>query len=183
MEKTPQFSSCPRPGAFAALEPATWESKTNPGERLVPFPMPCRRASAYLRRRGRQWARCRSRPRSAFPPQKSCACTFAPTAHSRTPLNNQESFMETTTEREQHAAWNKGVIVGQKSPFKLKEIWAIRVRLQLQHRVRELAMFDLGLDSKLRACDLSAPRAAPSSNAPSQNSGKALSSNPNTPLA
>ena len=35
-----------------------------------------------------------------------------------------------------------------------KEIWAIRVRLQLQHRVRELAMFDLGLDSKLRACDL-----------------------------
>ncbi|MBP6006248.1 MAG: tyrosine-type recombinase/integrase [Rhodoferax sp.] len=62
--------------------------------------------------------------------------------------------METTTEREQHAAWNKGVIVGQKSPFKLKEIWAIRVRLQLQHRVRELAMFDLGLDSKLRACDL-----------------------------
>jgi integrase len=44
--------------------------------------------------------------------------------------------------------------VGQKAPFKLKEIWAIRVRLQIEHRVRELAMFDLGLDSKLRACDL-----------------------------
>jgi len=41
------------------------------------------------------------------------------------------------------------VIVGQKSPFKLKEIWAIRVRLQLQHRIRELAIFDLGLDSNL----------------------------------
>ncbi len=41
------------------------------------------------------------------------------------------------------------MIVGQKSPFKLKEIWAIRVRLQLQHRIRELAMFDLGLDSNL----------------------------------
>ena len=62
--------------------------------------------------------------------------------------------MENTVEQAQHAPWNKGVIVGQKSPFKLKEIWAIRVRLQLQHRVRELAMFDLGLDSKLRACDL-----------------------------
>lgn len=62
--------------------------------------------------------------------------------------------MENTTDHEQHAPWNKGVIVGQKSPFKLKEIWAIRVRLQRQHRVRELAMFDLGLDSKLRACDL-----------------------------
>lgn len=62
--------------------------------------------------------------------------------------------MEEITEHVQHAPWNKGVIVGQKSPFKLKEIWAIRVLLQLQHRVRELAMFDLGLDSKLRACDL-----------------------------
>ena len=62
--------------------------------------------------------------------------------------------MEHVTVQSQHAPWNKGVIVGQKSPFKLKEIWAIRVRLQLQHRVRELAMFDLGLDSKLRACNL-----------------------------
>ena len=50
--------------------------------------------------------------------------------------------------------WNKGKIIGQKMPFKLKEIWAIRVRLQLGHRSRELALFDLGLDSKLRACDL-----------------------------
>ena len=62
--------------------------------------------------------------------------------------------MENTSEHVQQAPWNKGVIVGQKSPFKLKEIWAIRVRLQLQHRLRELAMFDLGLYSKLRACDL-----------------------------
>jgi integrase len=62
--------------------------------------------------------------------------------------------MENTSEHVQQAPWNKGVIVGQKSPFKLKVIWAIRVRLQLQHRLRELAMFDLGLDSKLRACDL-----------------------------
>ena len=50
--------------------------------------------------------------------------------------------------------WNKGKLVGQKAPFKLKEIWAIRVRLQLFRRVRDLALFDLGIDSKLRACDL-----------------------------
>jgi hypothetical protein len=50
--------------------------------------------------------------------------------------------------------WNKGKIVGQKAPFKLKDIWAIRVRLQLEHRTRELALFDLGIDSKLRSCDL-----------------------------
>jgi len=51
-------------------------------------------------------------------------------------------------------AWNKGKPVGQKAPFKLQEIWAIRIRLQMQGRLRELALFDLGIDSKLRACDL-----------------------------
>ena len=50
--------------------------------------------------------------------------------------------------------WNKGKLVGQKAPFKLKEIWAIRVRLQLANCARDLAIFDLAIDSKLRACDL-----------------------------
>lgn len=50
--------------------------------------------------------------------------------------------------------WNKGKLVGQKAPLKVKDIWAIRVRLQMQERVRELALLDLGIDSKLRACDL-----------------------------
>ena len=52
------------------------------------------------------------------------------------------------------APWNKGKLVGQKAPFKLKEIWAIRVRLQLYGRIRDLALFNLAIDSKLRACDL-----------------------------
>jgi len=50
--------------------------------------------------------------------------------------------------------WSKGKLVGQKAPFKLKEIWAIRVRLQLAERRRDLALFNLAIDSKLRACDL-----------------------------
>jgi site-specific recombinase XerC len=50
--------------------------------------------------------------------------------------------------------WNKGKIVGQKAPFKLKDIWALRVRFQMESRVRELALFTLGIDSKLRGCDL-----------------------------
>ena len=53
-----------------------------------------------------------------------------------------------------HEPWNKGKLVGQKSPLKLKEIWAIRVRLQLGERMRELALFNLAIDSKLRSCDL-----------------------------
>jgi integrase len=50
--------------------------------------------------------------------------------------------------------WNKGKLVGQKAPLKPKEIWAVRVRLQIYCRTRELALLDLGIDSKLRACDL-----------------------------
>lgn len=50
--------------------------------------------------------------------------------------------------------WNKGKLVGQKPPLKLKEIWAIRTRLQLGKRVRDLALFNLAIDSKLRGCDL-----------------------------
>lgn len=53
-----------------------------------------------------------------------------------------------------HTPWNKGKLVGQKAPLKLREIWGIRIRLQLTQRTRELALFDLAIDSKLRACDL-----------------------------
>lgn len=54
--------------------------------------------------------------------------------------------------------WNKGKIVGRKAPLRLRDIWAIRVRLQLLGMCRELALFNLAIDSKLRACDLVALR-------------------------
>jgi phosphoserine phosphatase len=50
--------------------------------------------------------------------------------------------------------WNKGRLTGQKHPLKPKEVWAIRVRLQLERRRRDLALFNLAIDSKLRGCDL-----------------------------
>ena len=50
--------------------------------------------------------------------------------------------------------WNKGKLIGQKPPLKLREIWAIRIRLQIKKGARELAMFNLAIDSKLRSCDL-----------------------------
>jgi hypothetical protein len=50
--------------------------------------------------------------------------------------------------------WNKGRLTGQKPPLKLREIWAIRTRLQMSSNVRELALFNLEIDSKLPACDL-----------------------------
>gem|GEM_PF-2986351 len=53
-----------------------------------------------------------------------------------------------------HESWNKGKLVGQKPPLKPKDIWAIRIHLQNAHAVRDLAMFNLAIDSKLRGCDL-----------------------------
>ena len=52
------------------------------------------------------------------------------------------------------APWKKGRLIGQKRPLKPKEVWAIRVRLQLEGRKRDLALFNLAIDSKLRGCDL-----------------------------
>ena len=46
------------------------------------------------------------------------------------------------------------VIVGAKLPLRPMHVWAIRVRLQIARRVRDLALFDIALDSKLRGCDL-----------------------------
>jgi len=46
--------------------------------------------------------------------------------------------------------WNKHKLIGQKPPLKLKEIWAIRIRLQLANATKELALFNLAIDSKLR---------------------------------
>jgi len=50
--------------------------------------------------------------------------------------------------------WNKGRLIGQKRPLRPKEVWEIRVRLQLEERRRDLALFNLAIDSKLRGCDL-----------------------------
>lgn len=63
-----------------------------------------------------------------------------------------------------HVPWNKGKLVGQKLPLKLQEIWAIRIRLQIEERHRDLALFNLAIDSKLRACDLLSLRVSDVSN-------------------
>jgi len=60
-------------------------------------------------------------------------------------MNNSDSSL---------GPWNRGKLIGQKSPLKLHEIWAIRIRLQLNERIRDLALFNLAIDSKLRGCDL-----------------------------
>ncbi|MFK7794841.1 MAG: tyrosine-type recombinase/integrase [Gammaproteobacteria bacterium] len=59
-----------------------------------------------------------------------------------------------TYKAKKNEPWNKGKVIGQKPPFKLREIWGIRIRLQMSKNLRELALFNLAIDSKLRGCDL-----------------------------
>ena len=66
------------------------------------------------------------------------------------------SMSEYHAQQQDHrqAPWNKGRLVGQKRPLKPREVWNIRARLQIEARKRDLAMFNLAIDSKLRGCDL-----------------------------
>jgi hypothetical protein len=50
--------------------------------------------------------------------------------------------------------WNKGRLIGQKRPLLPRQVWAIRARLELADNLRDLALFNLAIDSKLRGCDL-----------------------------
>lgn len=50
--------------------------------------------------------------------------------------------------------WNKHRIIGQKRPLKISHIWGIRIRLEIEDNKRDLALFNMALDSKLRGCDL-----------------------------
>jgi integrase len=59
-----------------------------------------------------------------------------------------------TATRSRRQPWNKGKLIGQKAPLRVRDIWAIRIRLQLAEKTLDLALFNLAIDSKLRACDL-----------------------------
>ena len=67
---------------------------------------------------------------------------------------HQESF-QLHTKRE---PWNKGKLIGPKPPLRPKHVWAIRTKLQLEKRTRDLALFNFAIDSKLRGCDVVAVR-------------------------
>src|ERR1700680_4625278 len=54
----------------------------------------------------------------------------------------------------EHRPWNKGKLIGEKPPLRPKHVWSIRTKLQVEGRIRDLAMFNLAIDSKLRGCDV-----------------------------
>jgi len=64
------------------------------------------------------------------------------------------TFNKPTEKPYERRPWNKGKIVGPKSPLQPRHVWAIRTRLQLAEKTRDLALFNLAIDSKLRGCDV-----------------------------
>ena len=61
---------------------------------------------------------------------------------------------ESSYEQSQRQPWNKGKLIGPKPPLQPRHVWSIRTRLQLAGRIRDLALFNLAIDSKLRGCDV-----------------------------
>ena len=66
-------------------------------------------------------------------------------------MHDHEIFALTTAH---HKPWNKGKLIGAKPPLRPKHVWSIRTKLQVEGRMRDLAMFNLAIDSKLRGCDV-----------------------------
>src|SRR5688572_28679625 len=65
-----------------------------------------------------------------------------------------EDFKDISPATATRRPWNKGRLIGPKPPLRPKHVWSIRTRLQLEDRKRDLALFNLAIDSKLRGCDL-----------------------------
>jgi integrase len=66
-------------------------------------------------------------------------------------MRDHENYSLTAT---RPPAWNKGKLIGAKPPLRPKHVWSIRTKLQVEGRIRELAMFNVAIDSKLRGCDV-----------------------------
>jgi integrase len=69
-------------------------------------------------------------------------------------MNSPSTKQEKIMGQAHQQPWNKDRLIGQKPPLKLKDIWTIRIHLQNANAIRDLALFNLAIDSKLRGCDL-----------------------------
>src|SRR3989304_8601580 len=65
-----------------------------------------------------------------------------------------QDLVNTTPTAAKRSPWNKGKLTGARPPLRPKHVWSIRTKLQIEGRTRDLAMFNLAIDSKLRGCDV-----------------------------
>jgi integrase len=73
---------------------------------------------------------------------------------SNTRNRTMETHQDTISRAPKRTPWNKGKLIGAKPPLPPKHVWSIRTKLHIEGRIRELALFNLAIDSKLRGCDL-----------------------------
>ena len=69
-----------------------------------------------------------------------------------------EAPLAEATAKPARVPWNKGKLVGAKPPLRPSHVWSIRTKLQIEGKKRDLALFNLAIDSKLRGCDVVAVR-------------------------
>ncbi len=69
-------------------------------------------------------------------------------------MENQQNPTAAAPAIRKQVPWNKGKLTGAKPPLRPRHVWAIRTKLQIDGRTRDLAMFNLAIDSKLRGCDV-----------------------------
>jgi hypothetical protein len=69
-----------------------------------------------------------------------------------------EVHEDSTPPARKRTPWNKGKLIGAKPPLWPKHVWSIRTKLQIEGLIRDLALFNLAIDSKLRGCDVVALR-------------------------
>ena len=90
--------------------------------------------------------------------ENGTARDFGPAAFALQPVQILLSGQSIARSLPKRAAWNKGKLIGAKPPLRQKHVWAIRTMLQAERSKRDLAMFNLAIDSKLRGCDVVAIR-------------------------
>ena len=86
----------------------------------------------------------------------------APVADWSTPLTRRmilnDNEATNSGKSHQRLPWNKGKLIGAKPPLRASHVWSIRTKLHIEKRIRDLALFNLAIDSKLRGCDVVAVR-------------------------
>jgi len=103
-----------------------------------------------------------ARPKSALVPKTDLIPKLKTAAHASRLCNRAEELAKqdqvNATSEPKRVPSNKGKLTGAKPPLRPKHVWSIRTKLQIDGRVRDLAMFNLAIDSKLRSCDVVAIR-------------------------
>src|SRR5213593_4291445 len=120
---------------------------------ILQFPFGVNRSRSFAAGPDGKSALARNRPDSDV---QSGGTFFSPSVTEPRSMTMQDQVNSPPTTK--RAAWNKGKLTGAKPPLRLKHVWSIRTKLQIEGRARDLAMFNLAIDSKLRGCDVVAIR-------------------------